>query len=78
MKILPRVENSKSNFRRMKKGKLNKVTKAKDELSDQGYTSLPKSLLILMYIYHKQREIIQKFNERAETANFSVFTMGVR
>ena len=27
-----------------------------------------------MYIYHKQCEIIQKFNEKAQTANFSDIT----
>merc|ERR1719239_1576345 len=28
----------------------------------------------LMYIYHKQCENMQKFNERAQTAKFSVFS----
>ena len=30
----------------------------------------------LMYIYHKQYENMQKFNERAQTAKLSVFTRG--
>ena len=29
-----------------------------------------------MYIYHKQCEIMQKVNEKAQTDNFSVFAKG--
>ena len=64
-----------------------------DELSDQGYTSLPKSgqieigqmvsekvklTLFLCISITNNVKSYKKINERAQTTSFSVFTMGGR